>query len=369
MDILSADGISVRFNPAGGIIHEVVIETGGQTLRPLHCAPWVRNGEALPDNVAPVERQLAGDFFCAPFAVAEPDIPIHGWAANGAWEHAGTVEAQDGGVTAEYKLHEPVAGARLTKRITLYPGQPIVYQTHIFDGGVGRLPIAHHAMLHVPGGAKLSFSPKSAGRTPPGAPETDAVRGTSILAYPQEFSSLSSVRRSDGTFVDAGMYPFEKGHEDLIVLSENAENRIGWSAAVAREDGFLFFAVKDARMLPQTVLWMSNGGRYYAPWNSRHIAVLGIEEAATALHLMPEDQRDRDAAPDGQAVPVALHLSPLRSTAIRYAFGAIPVPTGWSEVIDIKLEFAAVTLTDCGGDVRIIPFNGRYFDDPIQPSK
>ncbi len=41
--------------------------------------------------------------------------------------------------------------------------------------------------------------------------------------------------------------------------------------------------LKDPRDLPVTMLWLSNGGRNYAPWNGRHLGVLGIEDGRTAV--------------------------------------------------------------------------------------
>ena len=105
MDRIAADGITLAFNPDGGVIDDLVIEpAGGTPLRPLHKAPWVRDGEALPDHVAPVERRLAGDFFCAPFGGGSAEVPIHGWAANGTWESQGANTAAGGTVTATYRL-------------------------------------------------------------------------------------------------------------------------------------------------------------------------------------------------------------------------------------------------------------------------
>ena len=72
-----------------------------------------------------------------------------------------------------------------------------------------------------------------------------------------------------------------RGPRGFPVADRPGGRRIGWSAAVAAADGFVFFAVKDAQMLCQTSLWMSNGGRFFAPWSSRHRAVLGIEEGTT----------------------------------------------------------------------------------------
>ncbi|MDQ6433792.1 hypothetical protein RB623_06965 [Mesorhizobium sp. LHD-90] len=360
MDKIATDGITVAFNRQGGVIDELVIEpAGGAALRPLHKAPWVRDGEILPDHVAPVERRLAGDFFCAPFGRRGDGLPIHGWAANGEWESAGTETAPGGTVTAAYRLRQDVDGARLTKRISLHPGHPIVYQQHEFEGGNGRLPVAHHAMLHVPGGARLSFSKKIGGGTPAAALEPDPSRGRSVLAYPQTFENLSSVRRANGETVDASFYTFDQAHEDLVLMTEDPGAKLGWSAALAEKDGFLFFAVKDAALLPQTILWMSNGGRNYSPWNGRHRAVIGIEEGAADLGIDPA----RPGIPPDP--PSGLTLAPGRTTAIRYAFGAIAAPAGWTRVADIFVEAGKITLADASGDTRTLPFLDNHFAGSI----
>jgi hypothetical protein len=353
MDTIAADGISLTFRRESGIIDDLVIDcAGAKALHPLHKAPWVRNGETLPKEVAPVESRLAGDFFCAPFGRTSPDIPIHGWSANGTWENSGTERAADGSITATYELHEKVEGASLTKHLTLCPGHPVVYQRHVFSGGTGSIPVAHHAMIHVPGGARLSFSRKASGFTIKSALEPNPERGRSVLAYPQHFASLTKVKRADGGFSDASLYPFDKGHEDLIIMSEAPGTKLGWSAAVAQTEGFVYFALKDASLLPHTVLWMSNGGRTYTPWSSRHHAVIGIEEASLD-HRLIDDPKDGDKG---------FALGTGRTTAVRYALGAIPAPKGWTMVRDITLSPDKITLSDVSGDTRDVPFLGRHFE-------
>lgn len=359
MDTIAADGISLTFDPECGVIDRLVITAGDGELQPLHRAPWLDSGETLPAQIAPVERRLAGDFFCAPFAQATQDVPIHGWAANGSWDSAGIAGSPDRSLTATYRLRQTIAGARLTKHLMLCAGHPVVYQSHVMEGGEGHIPVAHHAMLHVPGGAQLSFSPKACGRTPPSAPETDPARGRSILAYPQRFDTLTAVRRADLSVSDVSFYPFERRHEEVLVLSEKPGGVLGWSAALARQDGFLFFAVKDARQLPHTVLWMSNGGRDYPPWNGRHIAVIGIEEGAVGFHL-PANQFGKDDV-SGVELPTGLSLGEGKTTTIRYAFGAIPTPRQWTRVNDIRVTADSLTLTDVGGDKRTVPFLGEHF--------
>jgi hypothetical protein len=361
MDRIATSGIALSFNPDGGIIDALTIDTADGPLQPLHRAPWLRTGEQLPSSVAPVEARLAGDFFCAPFGIPTPDAPIHGWAANGHWVADGGSETADGALTARYRLEQKISGAQLAKEITLVAGQPIVYQRHMFTGDAGLIPIAHHAMIHVPGGAQLSFSPKAFGKTMNGAPETDPARGRSIFAYPQTFSSLKTVKLANGRTADASRYPFDDGHEDLSVLAEAPGTKLGWSAAVAVNDGFVFFAVKDATRLPETILWMSNGGRTYSPWNSRHRAVIGIEEAATSAHAIHELAGSPSPSPAGLVTGLDLG----GEVSIRYAFGAIVVPTGWSEVARIEAAETTLTLHDVGGGSIALPFMGSHFEGLI----
>lgn len=148
---------------------------------------------------------------------------------------AGTTHGQDGSVAAQYTLPETIGGARLGKSLTLHPHHPCLYQLHRFVGGSGHLPIAHHAMIHVPGGAQISFSPRQFGVTPTTPLESDATLGRSMLAYPQTFNTLEQVRMAEGQTIDASVYPFADQHEDIVVLAGAANQAVGWTAALARE--------------------------------------------------------------------------------------------------------------------------------------
>jgi hypothetical protein len=353
MDIIETDDVRLMFDPKGGLISDVIFNPGSRHISPLHKAPWVGRNEEVDAGIPAIERKLAGDFFCAPFAQASADVPLHGWTANGDWD-ALPGETQAG--LGRYRLRQDVHGGMATKEIRLISGHPVVYQTHTITGGTGRIPVAHHAMIHVPGGATLSFSDKAFGSTGLCAPEPEPSRGRSVLAYPQTFASLSAIRKSDGSMADASCYPFETGHEDVVVLTEKQNSPFGWSAALAAKEGFIFFAIKDARVLPHTVLWMSNGGRLYPPWSGRHTAVLGIEEAAVCFHLPDENTTDAD-------VPLGLDLYPARTTEIRYAFGAIEVPTGWASVSGMSLADGELIISNETGRRRAIPFDDRFLRD------
>jgi hypothetical protein len=104
---------------------------------------------------------------------------------------------------------------------------------------------------------------------------------------------------------------------------------------------------------------MSNGGRRYAPWSSRHTSVLGIEEAATCCHVDHEFSSTGETSPSGLAAGLA--LEPSGSKAIRYGFGAIPAPQHWSEVTDIRTDASSLALRDVSGDEISLPFDGAHF--------
>lgn len=358
MENLSVDGIRVVVNPLGGMLDHVVIADRGRSIEPLHRAPWIGEPpESFPPDMPPHLGVMAGDFFCAPFGRSDIEpAPLHGWPANGTWTPLGTETAPDGALTARFELEKRVAGASLEKRITLRPGHPVIYQTHVFTGGEGAVPVAHHAMIEVPGGARLSFSRKDFGATQDRVPIQD---GGSRFAYPQRFENLARVRDAKGGTIDARTYPFDTRHVDLACLVDPVDADFGWTAALAREQGFLFFAVKDPRVLGQTMLWMSHGAVAAPPWRSRHLAVLGLEEASNFFVYGHRASTAPNWLSD-EGYRTALPLVPDGTTEVRYALGAIVPDPDWTEIIDIAPGDGKLVITDIGGGKRAIPFDTGF---------
>ena len=136
--------------------------------------------------------------------------------------HGALVESravEGGGTTATFVLDKPVMGARVLKELTLRDGHPFLYQRHIFEGGAGALPVANHAMVRLPKGGRISYSPKRWAETPTTALESDPARGRSILAYPARSTDLGNFPRADGGTVDLTTYPIDQGHEDFACWS------------------------------------------------------------------------------------------------------------------------------------------------------
>ena len=237
--------------------------------------------ESFPETAAPHLRRMSIDFFCAPFSRADVEAtPLHGWPANSGW-HRLADEAIAGGRRVRFELDRRVMGARLVKELVLRDSHPFLYQLHRFKGGTGRISVAHHTMFAFPGGAEIAMSPKSRIFSPETALEPDPARGRSFLAYPAESREGLRFPMKDGRMADLSRYPIAGGHEDLLQMIDAPGVPLGWVAAARAEERDLGLILKDPRLLPLTVLWYSNGGRDYAPWNGRHRHVLGVEEATT----------------------------------------------------------------------------------------
>lgn len=360
-DPLAVEGISLDFNPSGGNLWNFRVRTPNQRwVQPLHTASWAKHASSMDKNISLVERQLSGDFFCAPFGGGSKN-PIHGWTANGLWLLQEAESASSSCLERRYQLEQTILGATVTKSLTLKAGHPFVYQTHRFSAGSGHLPVAHHAMIRAPGGAKLSFSRRAFGVTPDSPLETDPEQGRSLLLYPQTFDRLDQVLTRDNKPTDLTTYPVMHEHEDLLVLACSSSDKIAWSAALAQRDGFIFLSIKDATALPETVLWMSNGGRYYPPWNSQHNAVLGIEEASTSCH----DNHRFDSYPKNSrhGIPAGLTLETQQDQTIRYCFGATDVPEGWSEIASVQIKTEALLISDVSGEEISLPFDSNFFSN------
>lgn len=341
---ISSDAVALGVTEHGGQLDEVRFQLAHGTFMPMHTSPWLDEPHA--DDVPPMLRILRGDFFCAPFGdsdVLDDEPRAHGATANDHWAVAAHTDE-----SVELELARPVMGADVRKRIHVRPGHAVVYQEHELVGGDGRIPIGHHAMLRADEPLRLGFSPKCWCGTPPTPVESDPARGHSELAYPQEFTSLSAVRRANGETVDLSTYPALDRHEDICMLVSDAAERFAWSAVTARDAGWVWFALKSPGVLPGTVLWMSNGGRAYPPFNGRHTGVLGIEEVAAFFHLGHRASTTPNFVSE-RGVQTSVTLRPDCTLCVRYLFGLAAAPRGFGRVKSIEPADGGIVLRDCHG--------------------
>lgn len=342
---LSARGIAAQFQAQGGVIAHLLVNDQGQDVAPLHRAPWV--AAEVPADAPPHQRWLTGDFFCAPFGDASADAaPLHGWPANAEWH----------GTQGKYVLSQPVLGATVEKHLMLQDDHPFVYQRHVFTGGAGALPVANHAMISLPKGGRITTSALRWCETPLTAPETDPVRGRSLLAYPAR-APMAAFPTATGGVVDLGRYPLGLAHEDFVLALAHPDLTLGWTAVV-RASGDLYLSLRRADQLPLTMFWHSNGGRHYAPWSSRHAGVLGVEEGV-GLALLGLSAREIPNPLTAAGQPTILHLGGV--TSVCHVTGAIAWPTA-EPVTSVTSSTGCLRITGQAGTSREVPFDDRFLD-------
>jgi len=352
---LRAQGIEIGFEAQCGFVAAMRVSDGGREVAMFHVAPWAAGGEPLPADAAPHLRGLKGDFFCAPFAARSADgSDFHGWPANGIWSELAGGTA----LCRRWVLDHAVAGAALVKELSVADGQPFLYQRHVFIGGEGGVPVANHANIAVPGGAHPRFSPKRWFETPASQQETDPARGRSRIRPATRAADPRAFPAADGGTLDLTRYPWAERDEDFAVGVEAEGTGLGWTAVSRIGTGDLFLSLRDPRALPMTMLWHSNGGRDYPPWNGRHRGCLGVEEGA-ALPMLGVSSREVPDPLTASGMAPVLTLVPDGTAEVRHVLGMIAWPAE-EPVAAVEIAGDRLRVTGEGGARRDLPFRAGF---------
>lgn len=350
---LACDAVEAYVTELGGHLAPVEFRLPGATVQPFAIAPWAE--EDLGAEVPAYQRVLRGDFFCLPFGMSSPpfrdeEYPLHGETANEIWTLEGT-ESAEGRCVLKMRLEMLRWPGVVTKEISVVKGQPAVYQSHVISGVSGPMCFGTHPMLQFPqkaGSGLLSLSEFEFGQVYPGDFEEPAQGGYSYLKPSAEFTDLRQVPTAVGGVTDLTRYPSHSGYSDLVQVLSNRGATRAWSAVSFPEQGFVWFSLKDPRVLNGTVLWLSNGGRHYAPWNGRHVAVLGVEELTGYFGFgMPESATENPFVRKGFATTVTMH--PEKPTVVRTVMGVAPIDIQFGHVVAIEPTKSGVEIVSENG--------------------
>lgn len=211
------------------------------------------------------------------------------------------------------------------------------------------MSFGHHAMLKFPrSGGSLSTSRILYGQVAPLPLESPASGGYQCLKPGSRITRLDRVATIDGKRVDIRKYPARQGFEDLVMLVHESEPDFAWTAVTFPKERYVWFSLKDPGILRSTVLWISNGGRHYAPWNGRHLGVMGIEDVTSYFHYgLAESARPNPVNRAGFATCV--QLSKERPLTISYIMGVAAIPAEFRSVQSIRREPEGIVLTSPEG--------------------
>jgi hypothetical protein len=359
---LATPEVEAALTRQGGHLAPVRFRIGKNCwVEPFEVAPWAE--EKLAPETPDLLRVLRGDFFCLPFgANAEPyrgeQHPPHGETCNAAW----TLESSRPNRLV-CSMETSVRKGRVEKTIELIPGHSAVYLRHVISGMKGPMSLGHHPVLKLPGAnaGRISVSPFTYGQVYPGAFENPAQGGYGILKPGATFTSLRRVPRVDGQFADLSVYPSREGYEDLAMVAADPTLPFAWTALVVAEAGYVWFSLKNPRILRSTVFWMSNGGRHYAPWNGRHRHAIGLEEVTADFDHGVAASARRNAL-NRAGVETCVQLDPKKPLAVPFVMAVAAIPSGFDIVkkIDAAADGKSVTLASQSGKKIRVKLNVSF---------
>jgi len=339
---IRSDSADAWVSVNGAMVAPVKFHQEGRTAQPYSLAPWEPG--TVP-GVDPLLDGLRGDFFCLPFG-PQPDGPQHGQTASAAW----TAEAATPS-SVTLRMEASDIDASVTRTISLRDGETVLYQEVLISGLDGDLPYGTHPILDfspgTSGPARISTSRMAWSSTNPLPFADPGIGETQVLAVDALFDTLDAIPRADGSTLDVSRYPTTPGHEDLVMLvNDPGAGNIGWSAASF--EGFTWFALKDVRSFPATLLWISNGGRSQAPWSSRHTARMGIEDVCS--HFADGLNASRRNPLRDRGIPTVRTFDADTPVRLGVAQGVVFTPTGFGRVLDIDTSIPGLAvLTDDAG--------------------
>jgi hypothetical protein len=331
----------------GGHLGPVRFHLGRHIVEPFSTAPWCGQPEA--DKLIPLLRVLRGDFFALPFGAGPAwrgeAHPPHGESANATWK---VPLATSGRLVAT--LRTRVRAGQITKMIEARLGETNLYQSHVLTGFTGEMSLGHHAMLDFTrnGPGRIATSKVRLAQVLPVPFENPVQGGYTCLKTGAWFRRLAHVPLAAGGHADLTRYPAREGFDDLVMLQHQDAADFAWTAVVFPEKKFIWFSLKNPAHLASTILWHSNGGRHYPPWNGRYRGVLGVEDVTAYFHLGLA--ASVQANPWKQkGVPTSLALGRRESTRIPYIMGVAPLTDGFDTVRTIERTATGIRLTAASG--------------------
>jgi hypothetical protein len=317
----------------GGMLAPVRFDLeDGRSVSPLHVAPW--ENEDLRDQPG-ILRRLRGDWPCVPFG-AKPDRPLpqpwsqgivnkgarqifderdpHGYGSNHHWDLQTPTENSVSG-TIRYPKDHPIEA--LERRVEGVAGRSEVFcSLTVRPRRDCHLPIGLHPVFRLPdsaGDAHLDVGPHSTVWSHP----LDEDTPLSAVAPNRHFESLDNLWSQEDRPLSLTRLPLAGSSETRLLLT----GVCGRVQLINTAERYRVTLRWDPEIFPSLMLWISNRGRAYRPWNGRHLAV-GIEPVRAAFDL---------------GVSISANANPLQRAGVEtcYPFRAgIPLTTQYRIAVE-----------------------------------
>ena len=337
-------------------------------VAPYYVSPW--QDENLSDLPVPVLVPLRGDFFCMPFggnaaAVNGEQHPPHGEVAGSEWKQ-GDVKKSGDVTTFTATMETKVRPGKVTKSLSIVEGQNVIYSRHTIDGFAGKTPLGHHATLAMPekeGAFLIATSPIRFGMVCASLFSDPKAGEYQALQVGAKFTDLHKVPMAWKGAPDADLtkLPARQGYADLIQIINEAADKTGglaWMTAFNKDEGWIWFSLKDPALLASTVFWMENHGRHGRPWYGRNNC-LGLEDV-TAYFADGLEASTKDNVLTKEGAKTALELKADQPTSINYIEGVVKVPKEFDSVKTLEFEASKVTFVSNNGRRATAPVRHEF---------
>jgi hypothetical protein len=358
---ISNDTVQVFISVQGGHLTGI-FKHSGREIFPYFVGPWWN--EAPVEDIDPIIQVMRGDYFCFPFGANVEkynglNYAIHGKTANNCWDFIEFQSMDDEkSIGLVMDLH-PVQG-KVEKRIRIRSGQPIIYTNHIVRGFKGKSPLGNHPNIQCPdstGSAILDMTEPVTGFTAPTPIDIPENQGYSLLKPGVEIKNRSKIPTVYGDYADLSKYPMPKGYEDVVMFISDDSKEFTFTSLTIPEEEFLYFQLKDPKVLSETLLWMPHGGRHYSPFNGRVTGVIGVEEVTGNFFygIQPSIQNNPILE---RGFNTFCEIDSQKPFEVKLISGLIPVGKGFKGVKDIvKKNSKTVLIIGRGGEEIEIPCN------------
>ena len=275
----------VELDSCGGMLF-AAFKKPDREIHPLFERAWGSDADEFMSH-------LRGEFMATPFGAAPEDMthfpevwqcvkePVPDGYAHGEGAHLPWTLVEQGEDTLYIEaVYTEGAIEKVRKYVRLDRERFAVHiEDELWIAEDDRLPLGLHPMFALA---------KEPGKTRILPPEAEAIwtypvplEESSILLPDSAVEDLGHVPDRKGNTRDMRRLPLPEETENLLMLCKVKEGRF---RVVNEEADYTVELRWDTRYLQHCVLWFSNRGRAYAPWNGQNVC-LGVEPVTSAFDL------------------------------------------------------------------------------------
>jgi hypothetical protein len=326
-------------------------------VEPFYINPWAEEDSDMSGQPGCLVS-LRGDFLCLPFGGdnnwKDEHHPTHGDVNEDNWMFED--DSVLGGETkAEFSFKMKTRPGRVVKTINLKDGENNIYINDRIEGFAGPACPGHHAIFPGVSNKLISMGPYKTGFT--NKSPANGCGGDEYYALESfaEFDSLKKVptKWKAEPFTDCSVFPSREGFIDILQVFVDDKADFAWTAAVVPEEGYLWFALKNPRVLPSTVMWMENRGRHGSPWNGRNCCV-GIEDVCGYFaDGLSSSSKENELTEKG--FTTVHQLDGKIPFNVNYIHGIVRIPDEFDRVADVvKTSDGIRLISESGSSVETV---------------